>query len=175
MDIWQANEDGGPRWTELGISPVNTFDVFNLKTDAEYNFRITPRNRYGWGESYVTSAPLGVGNKVINLPEFVKIMPGQLKALRGSDITLHCEVRSDVLPTITWYRNSLSINFDDEKKYSEKFDGRNCELKIENLEEDDSGRYTCEAVNRSGRVSTFARLLVVDDPKILEADTNLKR
>jgi hypothetical protein len=33
----------------------------------------------------------------------------------------------------------------------------------------------CEATNKVGRVSTFARLLVINDPKILEADHKLKR
>lgn len=32
----------------------------------------------------------------------------------------------------------------------------------------------CEAANKVGRVSTFARIFVVNDPKILIADKRLK-
>lgn len=175
VDIWQVGEEGGARWSELGVSPVNSFDVFNLKPGVDYKFRITPRNRYGWGEALTTSIPVRVGDKGINFPEFVNILPGQLKALLGSEINLECRVQSDVIPTISWYRDCVPIDFDTEKRFSSKFDGRNCQLKIEDLKEEDSGRYMCEAVNRKGRVSTFARLMVVSDPKIWEADNHLKR
>jgi myosin-light-chain kinase len=75
----------------MGVSPINSFDAFNLKAGTEYKFRVTPRNRYGWGESVVTSDPIAVGRKV-ELPEFTRILPGQLKALQGSNIRLECQV-----------------------------------------------------------------------------------
>lgn len=108
------------------------------------------------------------------MPEFTKILPGQLKALLGANIRLECQVISDVTPEITWHRDGIPIDFRD-ARFSSKFDGKNCQLTIEDLREEDSARYMCEAVNRIGRVSTFARLLVVSDPKIWAADTNLKR
>jgi hypothetical protein len=75
----------------MGVCPTNTFDAFNLKAGTQYRFRVTPRNRYGWGESVTTTAAIGVGCKV-ELPEFTRILPGQLKALQGSSISLECEV-----------------------------------------------------------------------------------
>jgi hypothetical protein len=75
----------------MGVSPTNTFDAFNLKAGTEYKFRVTPRNRYGWGESVTTTAATVLGRKV-ELPEFTRILPGQLKALQGSSIGLECEV-----------------------------------------------------------------------------------
>lgn len=89
VDAWLRGGEGA-RWVELGMSPLNTYDAFNLKPGGEYQFRITPRNRYGWGES-VQSGTIVVG-KHSALPEFTKILPGQLKALLGSDIALECEV-----------------------------------------------------------------------------------
>lgn len=175
VEMWQTSEEGGARWTELGVSPVNSFDVFNLKPGGEYNFRITPRNRYGWGESFTTSSPIGVGNAVVNLPEFVKILPGQMKALVGTDLTLKCEIQSDAAPTITWYKNSIPIDLENETRLAEEFDGKNCQLTINSFTEDDSGRYMCEAINKMGRVSTFVTVVAVNDPKILEADANLKK
>jgi myosin-light-chain kinase len=49
-----------------------------------------------------------------------------------------------------------------------------CSLTIANVKEDDSGRYICEANNKIGKVSSFARVLVVTDPRIIEADAKLK-
>lgn len=53
--------------------------------------------------------------------------------------------------------------------------GTICRLTIKGITEKYSGRYTCEATNCQGRVSTFARLQVVTDPRIYAADSNLKR
>jgi hypothetical protein len=75
----------------MGVCPTNTFDAFNLKAGTQYKFRVTPRNRYGWGESVTTTTAIAVGCKV-ELPEFTRILPGQLKALKGSSISLECEV-----------------------------------------------------------------------------------
>lgn len=58
VDRWELGTDGGARWAELGITPINCFDVFNLKPGTEYHFRITPRNRNGWGESVQTGCPV---------------------------------------------------------------------------------------------------------------------
>lgn len=98
VEAWHKGGDGGARWIELGITPRTTFDAFNLKPDAEYKFRVTPRNRYGWGES--TASSTFVIGKSIELPEFVKILPGQLKALIGSDVTMECEVRKQQVITM---------------------------------------------------------------------------
>lgn len=62
-----------------------------MKPEGEYLFRVTPRNRYGWGEAVVSDS-ITIG-KFDELPEFIKTLPGQLKVLYGSDVTLDCEVR----------------------------------------------------------------------------------
>jgi hypothetical protein len=83
------------------------------------------------------------------------------------------QVRGDPVPRVQWYRDGLELN---DPRFVTHFDGSHfCQLAIEELQDGDSGRYMCEATNRVGRVSTFARLFVVSDPKILEADHKLKR
>lgn len=89
IDAWQKGGEGA-RWVELGVSALNSFDAFNLKPGAEYQFRVTPRNRYGWGES-VQSESVAIG-KPPEIPEFVQILPGQLKVLKDTSVTLDCEV-----------------------------------------------------------------------------------
>lgn len=160
-------------WKELGLTPINSFDAFNLKPNVEYHFRVTPKNRYGWGPSVQTSSPLQVGGAEC-LPEFVKILPGQLKALLGTQLVLECTVRGAPRPQIDWYKDGMHISPLTERIRIRQI-GSTCTLIIAPVSELDAGRYTCEATNSKGRVSTFARLQVVTDPRLYEADTKLKQ
>lgn len=72
------------------MTPINAFDAFNLKPGGEYKFQVTPRNRYGWGESVTMTNSVKV-SETVDLPEFTKILPGQLKVLEGSAVKLECE------------------------------------------------------------------------------------
>ncbi|XP_014087258.3 myosin light chain kinase, smooth muscle isoform X2 [Bactrocera oleae] len=173
IDAWVVGPEGGAMWKELGLTPINSFDAFNLKPNVEYHFRVTPKNRYGWGPSVQTSSPLQVGGAEC-LPEFVKILPGQLKALLGTQLVLECTVRGAPRPQIDWYKDGMHISPLTERIRIRQI-GSTCTLIIAPVSELDAGRYTCEATNSKGRVSTFARLQVVTDPRLYEADTKLKQ
>ncbi|XP_068144679.1 muscle M-line assembly protein unc-89 isoform X5 [Drosophila tropicalis] len=172
VESWILGHEGGAYWRELGLSPINSFDAFNLKPNLEYHFRVTPKNRYGWGPAVQTSSPLQVGG-VECLPEFVKILPGQVKALLGSSFTLQCNMRGAPRPQVTWYKDGIQLSSSSERVRIRQI-GSTCALTITTVSELDSGRYTCEATNAKGRVSTFARLQVVSDPRLYEADSRLK-
>lgn len=172
VDAWLVGKEGDATWKEIGTSPISSFDAFNLKHGCEYHFRVTPRNRYGYGPSTQTTYPIMFGD-VVKLPEFTKILPGQLKALLNNDITLECVAMGSPRPDIVWYKDGIRIDADEKRVISVM--GPLCRLIIRNVAEHDNGRYTCEASNKEGRVSTFARLQTVSDPKIFEADTKLKR
>jgi Immunoglobulin I-set domain len=159
----------------LGVSPINSFDAFNLRSGSEYKFRVTPRNRYGWGEPVVTNGTYVVGKKV-DIPEFTHILPGQQKVLIGSDVRLECHVKGEPTPEVQWYKDGAPICtefYDTRMRIT--FDGCRCVLNLKTVEDADTGRYMCEASSKAGRVSTFARLLVVTDIKILEADLKLRQ
>lgn len=173
VEAWLSGGDGGARWAELGVSPINSFDAFNLKPGGEYLFRITPKNRYGWGESCQTSSSTVVGKSVC-LPEFVKPLPGQLKALIEKQVVLKCKVKADPAPTIVWHKDGVEIDENDRITMKSSRTG-DCSLTINPITEEDTGRYMCEAIHRDGRASTFVRLSVVVDPNIWEADDELKR
>lgn len=164
---------GEARWVEIGMSPLNTFDAFNLKPEGEYQFRITPRNRYGWGEP-AQSDTIIVGKRN-ELPEFTKILPGKVKALIGTSTQLECECKGDPTPVITWHKDKMEICTEEDDRYRTSYANGLCRLEISNLTETDSGRFMCEATNKIGRVSTFTRLFVLNDPKILEAYEHLSR
>lgn len=173
VDGWLVGPDGGARWTELGMTPICGYDAFNLRAGHHYHFRVTPRNRYGWGKSVQTTIPILVGGADC-LPEFVKILPCQTKALLGTELAIDCAVRGTPRPLIAWYRDGIRLDGRDGRiAVSEQ--NAVCRLRIVDVRPTDSGRYTCEAANSQGRVMTFARVQVVADPKICAADVNLKR
>ncbi|XP_033210455.1 titin homolog isoform X2 [Belonocnema kinseyi] len=173
IDAWLLGGEGGARWVELGISPINSFDAFNLRPRGEYKFRITPRNRYGWGESLSSTDSFTVSD-VVDIPEFLKILPGQLKALEGTNVKLECEVRGDSKIDVRWYRENTGIDPNDDPRCTVYYNGFKCSLTLNNIKEYDTGRYICEASSKAGKVSTFARVFVVTDPKILKADEQLR-
>ncbi|OAD58520.1 Myosin light chain kinase, smooth muscle [Eufriesea mexicana] len=199
VDAWMLGSDGGARWVEvlwisfvilsvyeflrsrvandqkskLGMTPINAFDAFNLKPGGEYKFQVTPRNRYGWGESVTMTNSVKV-SETVDLPEFTRILPGQLKVLEGATVKLECEIRADSKVDIKWYHESTEIDPSIDARCSISRSGSRCCFTIEKIQEIDSGRYVCEASNSVGKVSSFARVLVVNDPKIIEADEKLK-
>lgn len=77
--------------TKAAITPITCLDIYNLKPDREYVFRITPRNKYGWGESVVSSSPIRTSQRT-GLPQFYAPLHPQLKALLNSNVTFVCEV-----------------------------------------------------------------------------------
>jgi len=74
------------------MSPIPSFEAFHLRPGREYLFRVTPRNRFGWGEAVTTPLPVCVRDKC-EMPDFLKMLPNRVKALRGSQLALTCEVR----------------------------------------------------------------------------------
>lgn len=175
IDAWLVGADGGARWTELGISPISSYDAFNLKPGHQYHFRVTPKNRYGWGKSVQTTVPILVGGAQC-LPEFTQILPAQIKALIDMDLTLECVVRATPRPGITWYKDGTELllpNGGDDRIVLNVTSSM-CKLRIQRVRAEDAGRYTCEASNSQGRAMTFVRLQVVSDARIYEADTKLK-
>lgn len=75
---------------------------------------------------------------------------------------------------VRWYRETTEIDSHGDSRFAIHRNGSKCFLTIANIREDDSGRYVCEANNKIGKVSSFARVLVVNDPRIIEADIKLR-
>ncbi|XP_015122953.1 uncharacterized protein LOC107045269 isoform X3 [Diachasma alloeum] len=174
VDAWLLGGDCGARWIELGVTSTNSFDAFNLCPGKEYKFRITPRNQYGWGES-VTMTNSVIVKEIIKFPEFSKMLPSQLKALEGTTLKLDCEINNNKSSThIRWYKDSAELDGTHDPRFIIHNIDSKCSLSIVDIKEIDSGRYVCDATNVAGRVSTFARVQVVTDPKIADADEKLR-
>ena len=74
---------------------------------------------------------------------------------------------------IEWLKDGIPIAADDKYEMTYR-EGRSC-LKIRNLNDDDSGRYVCEATNQHGKICTFVRLMVVHDQRIVNANLRINR
>lgn len=173
IESWLIGKEGGARWVELGITPLNSFDAFNLKQGEEYHFRVTPKNRYGWGEPVQTSTAIGIG-LAGDRPEFTEILPGQLKVLLGQSASLSCSFKGKPIPEIVWMKNGHEIE-DNDDRIKTLLSGFDCCLTINNVQIEDEARYSCEASNVHGRASTYARMAVITDRLVWEADAKLKR
>lgn len=84
------------------------------------------------------------------------------------------QVHGDSKMEVRWYRETTEIDPRADPRFAISRDGTKCSLRIADVKENDSGRYVCEANNKIGRVSSFARVLVVTDPRIIEADAKLR-
>lgn len=83
------------------------------------------------------------------------------------------QVEGEPRPDIQWFKDGSTLGDRDGVRVTR--DGGYCHLEITEATIDHEARYTCQASNKAGRVSTFARLMVVSDPMLLAADSNLKR
>lgn len=165
VEAWLLGE--GAMWAEVAMTPITSADLYHLKPEREYLFRVTPRNKYGWGESVVTSSALMTSSRT-GLPHFHRQLHPQIKALEGGDVVLLCEVNGEPLPDVEWYRDGFRIIPSEHQRYeirslaSKSSSARLHSLTVRSVQfqVDDEAKFTCEAVNPAGRVSTFTRLLV---------------
>lgn len=75
------------------MTPTNYIDVYNLIPGRGYKFRVTARNRFGWGQPVVGADYVQVSEPK-RLPEFRQPLPGETKVLLRHTATLQCHVSS---------------------------------------------------------------------------------
>nr|CAH0104353.1 unnamed protein product [Daphnia galeata] len=171
VEAWLLGE--GAIWIEVATTVITSTDVYNLKPDREYLFRITPKNKYGWGESLVSSRPIKTVSRT-GVPHFHRQLHPQIKAMEHTDVELMTEVSGEPTPQIEWYRDGSKLDGVKHPRYELRSIRSDCRhaLTIHDvqMDTDDDSKFTCEAVNPAGRVSTFSRVLVVTDQRVAEAD-----
>lgn len=166
VEAWLLGE--GAIWTEVAMTPITSTDLYNLKPDREYRFRVTPRNKYGWGESVLSSSPLATSSRT-GLPKFHRQLHPQIKVLEGTDVEFSVEVTGEPMPDVEWYRDGTRILKGDDNVRHEirslwtSGSTRRHWLTLRDVRVvgDDESKFTCEAVNPAGRIATFTRILVM--------------
>uniref|UniRef100_A0A1I7RWJ2 Down syndrome cell adhesion molecule-like protein Dscam2 n=1 Tax=Bursaphelenchus xylophilus TaxID=6326 RepID=A0A1I7RWJ2_BURXY len=92
------------------------------------------------------------------------ITPGErvFKVVERTDLTLECLAEGSPSPKIKWYQNGKGLNRTHPK------------LELKDVTTENEGRYTCEALNDAGSVSTEFAVEVYVRPKILEYEKVIK-
>ncbi|KAK8746869.1 hypothetical protein OTU49_016869, partial [Cherax quadricarinatus] len=180
VEAWILGEEA--RWQELGVSPIASFDVYNLKPDREYLFRVTPRNKYGWGEAVMTPRPIRVGRKMEH-PNLPKALPHQVRAMPGGHISLDAQITGEPMPEIRWYKDGTYIDVNRYPRFSSISSESSIHnvfglvskvsLRIADLQWEDEGKYELEVVNPGGRVTSYTRVTATSDCSVLEAQDRI--
>ncbi|XP_037075887.1 titin homolog, partial [Pollicipes pollicipes] len=165
VEAWLKCEDA--MWDTVGMSVITSMDIFDLKPDRSYIFRVTPRNRFGWGEGSC-SLPILIG-RPRNAPRFSRPLPATTKCLLGESLVLECELEGEPRPEAVWLRDGIPLPAGLQRLQASQRQGR-CQLTISGPRPSDQGTYTCHAANPAGEGSTFTRLTVVERELLLTAD-----
>ena len=91
-------------------------------------------------------------------PDFTKNLKS-VDALEGSPFAFECHVMGIPSPTISWFKDEISIDSSPDYVIT-KINGTCC-LKIKRVTREHSARYTCRANNPGGEAASSARLTVI--------------
>ena len=89
VETWLCGE--GAFWVELGRTPIPQFDAFNLKPNKCYHFRVTARNKRGWGDAIMTTHKVDL-SRPTQMPVITSEMYPIMKALKDSPLKLSIQV-----------------------------------------------------------------------------------
>ncbi|XP_066587330.1 obscurin isoform X6 [Prorops nasuta] len=172
-------------WTK-DDKPVELSDIVALSCDGKrLSLEINPSHVNDAGVyKCKISSPLGddessaqaTVRKVFQPPKFTQKFT-DLQQLPNYDAKFPARINGVPRPDITWYFNDNPILKDDDK-YKIKRDGDICCLYVKDCAPEDSGKYTCKAVNKDGEAECSARLDVVekiDRSKKVEPPSFMKR
>ncbi|CAG9531886.1 unnamed protein product [Cercopithifilaria johnstoni] len=156
--IWSI--DGKPISSsnqEYEILPDNTLRIRQTSSSHTGKYTCTASNVAG--EAKIATNVIILGPPVIE--------PGQVtySLIQGNPITLPCKVRSDSIPTISWYLNG--------KEFKNGLIDKNGSLTIEKVEEQHRGQFKCVASNDIGKDEKVITLTVHTAP-IIEGSDQLK-
>ena len=170
VEAWLCGE--GAFWVEIGRTPIPQYDVFNLKPNKCYHFRVTARNKQGWGDSIMTTHKVDL-NKPTQMPKISSEHDPIVKTFNGSDLRLAVSVSGEPSPSVKWMRDNEDINT--LEGYNVYQDEIGCYVEISNIDSSYAGKYTVTASNLAGRASKSIMVQVLNDENIYQAYSKFKR
>ena len=170
VEAWLCGE--GAFWVEIGRTPIPQYDVFNLKPNKCYHFRVTARNKQGWGDSIMTTHKVDL-NKPTQMPKISSELDPIVKTFNGSDLRLAVSVSGEPSPSVKWMRDNEDINT--LEGYNVYQDEIGCYVEISNIDSSYAGKYTVTASNLAGRASKSIIVQVLNDENIYQAYSKFKR
>ena len=170
VEAWLCGE--GAFWVELGRTPIPQFDAFNLKPDKCYHFRVTARNKRGWGESIMTSHKVDLSRPTV-MPTIASDLEPVVKALAGSRLRLPVRVGGEPKPQVAWHKDGQNVA--DMHGVTVSSDGTESFLEIERVEVSTSGKYTISAANLAGKANKSVQVQAVENQRVFEAYSKFRK
>ena len=170
VEAWLCGE--GAFWVELGRTPIPQFDAFNLKPDKCYHFRVTARNKRGWGDALMTSHKVDLSRPTV-MPTITSDLDPIMKALSGSDLRLAVQVAGEPRPHVSWQKDGQDAA--DMDGVTVINDGTVFAVQISEVTPSTVGKYTVTAANLAGRTTKSVHVQAVESQLVFEAYTKFKK
>ncbi|XP_025060802.1 hemicentin-2 [Alligator sinensis] len=116
----------------------------------------------------VASSPAGVAEQSfilqIQVPPVLEPSESNedLTAIQGTAVTFPCEARGSPFPTLSWLKDGEPLSLQSNLVSS----SQGTQLSLEAVQPEDSGVYSCVAVNEVGEASRHFHLSVMEPPRI---------
>ena len=165
VESWLCGE--GAFWVELGRTPIPQFDAFNLKPSKCYHFRVTARNKSGWGESIMTRHKVDL-SRPTQMPVISSSLDPVIKALKGAPVRLSVQISGEPAPSLTWTKD-LADAASLPGLSTGRSDTGAAHLDIEAVSPATQGKYTVTAANTAGRTTKSVQVQMVDNQQVYDA------
>jgi hypothetical protein len=148
-------------------TPVARYNGKHLPYDSLYK---GPLRLHFSSDSSITDKGFNLSYSIVEgvAPRFLSL-ENDLIAVEGDEVILPCRVTGIPQPTVTWYKDGLDVHL----VLQSKFILRGNDLVIKDLEEEDSGFFTCRAENHLNYTEQILQLTVNVPPSILVHPTSI--
>ncbi|KAM9664703.1 opioid-binding protein/cell adhesion molecule-like [Trichechus inunguis] len=99
-------------------------------------------------------------------PSFVKKVDPSYLMLPGESARLHCKLKGSPVIQVTWFKNNKELNESNTVRMS--FVNSEAILDITDVKVEDSGNYSCEAVNDVGSDSCSTEIVIKEPPSFIK-------
>lgn len=92
-------------------------------------------------------------------PKFVSPVMGKI-VTQGADVTLEGIIEGFPTPDVSWSKNGQTLESSENGHLTIEYSLNKTSVALKNVDTDDSGKYTCEAVNEAGSAKSTADVVV---------------
>ncbi len=139
---------------------LNTLQIKDLTRKNSGRYVMKAKNESGEAEAAV----------ILNVdmaPFIITSLPEKIEVRQATSACLQCEVGGAPVPTVTWSKKGVDLEFSKENRLEMITEGLNNILMVDNAQASDAGIYNILAQNRIGKVSSKTELVVLIEPKFI--------
>uniref|UniRef100_A0A3P8P540 Roundabout, axon guidance receptor, homolog 1 (Drosophila) n=1 Tax=Astatotilapia calliptera TaxID=8154 RepID=A0A3P8P540_ASTCA len=154
---WRRDDSDLPKGSRFEILEDHTLIVRQVTSADEGSYTCVVENMVGKSEASATLT--------VHVPPAFAIRPRNQVVAVGRTVTFQCEATGNPQPAIFWQREgseSLLFSYQPPQPFSRLSVSQMGSLTITNVQRNDGGFYSCQALNIAGSVITKALLEVTD-------------